>query len=138
MAKALNVLGGELKPCCFKPLTGFYRDGCCNTGPEDQGCHTICCVVTEDFLRFSKSKGNDLITPYPQYQFPGLKPGDKWCVCAGRWVEALNAGKACPIVLEATHQSMLEWVSLEILQEFAYRDPDPAAADGWSLESGDN
>jgi uncharacterized protein (DUF2237 family) len=135
---AKNVLGGELIPCSYKPLTGFYRDGCCNTGPEDHGCHTVCCVVTGPFLEFSKSRGNDLTTPMPQYLFPGLKPGDKWCVCAGRWVEALQAGMACPVVLEATHERMLDWVSREILEEYAYRGPEPDVTAGWPPEPGNN
>jgi len=114
-----NVLGGPLIPCSTDPLTGFYRDGKCNVGPDDIGCHAVCCVVTEDFLAFSRATGNDLSTPVPTYGFPGLKPGDRWCVCAGRWKEALDAGHACPIVLEATSEAALRYVSRAILEEFA-------------------
>src|ERR1700721_2675352 len=102
-----NVLGGELEPCGIDPLTGFYRDGCCNTGPEDLGVHTVCTKVTGEFLTFSKAAGNDLSTPRPEYGFPGLQPGDQWCLCAPRWAEAYEAGVAPPVVLEATHASSL-------------------------------
>ena len=119
MGEGLNALGGALQPCCFSPVTGFYRDGFCSTGPEDIGEHTVCAKVTEEFLSFSKSMGNDLSTPMPFYQFPGLKEGDCWCLCAARWKEALDAGFAPPIILEATHQSILEYVRLEVLQEHA-------------------
>ena len=101
------------------PLTGFYRDGRCQVGPEDHGCHAICCTVTEGFLEFSKASGNDLSTPMPMYGFPGLKPGDRWCVCAGRWKEALDSGFACPVVLEATSEMALQHVSRSILEEYA-------------------
>jgi uncharacterized protein (DUF2237 family) len=114
---AKNVLGGELVPCSLDPMTGFFRDGCCNTGADDQGVHTVCARMTDDFLAFSKSRGNDLSTPMPMYQFPGLVEGDQWCLCADRWVEALEAGAAPRIVLEATHASMLEWVTLGVLLE---------------------
>ncbi len=114
-----NVLGTELTECGRDPLTGFYRDGCCNTGGEDLGVHTVCAQVTEGFLEFSKSTGNDLSTPRPEFGFEGLKPGDRWCVCAARWKEAYDAGRACPIVLEATHSATLEWVSLDELQRYA-------------------
>lgn len=114
-----NVLGGPLIPCSTDPLTGFYRDGKCNVGPDDIGCHAVCCVVTEDFLAFSRATGNDLSTPVPTYGFPGLKPGDRWCVCAGRWKEALDAGYACPVVLEATSEAALRHVSRSILEEYA-------------------
>jgi uncharacterized protein len=117
---AKNVLGEELETCSTQPLTGFYRDGCCNTGPEDVGQHTVCAVVTEDFLEFSRSHGNDLITPAPQYGFPGLKPGDHWCLCLARWVEAYKAGKAPWIMLRATHESVRDKVSMEILNQYAY------------------
>jgi uncharacterized protein len=108
-----NVLGGELEPCSFDPLTGFYRDGCCNTGADDFGVHTVCVRVTEEFLAFSKQAGNDLSTPQPH--FPGLRPGDQWCLCASRWKEALDAGVPPQVVLEATHISTLEWVGLDEL-----------------------
>jgi len=114
---AKNVLGGELVPCGTDPLTGFYRDGCCNTGPEDLGVHTVCAEVTAAFLEFSKSRGNDLSTPQPG--FPGLRPGDRWCLCATRWQEALEAGVAPGVVLEATHAATLEWVALEDLRRHA-------------------
>ena len=116
---AKNVLGTELEPCSLDPVTGFYRDGCCNTGPQDVGLHLICCVMTAEFLEFSKSRGNDLSTPNPLYDFPGLVPGDRWCVCALRWKEALDAGMAPQVVLEATHISMLEFASLDELQQFS-------------------
>ena len=118
-SQAKNVLGTELKPCGTKPLTGFFRDGCCNTSADDHGVHTVCAVVTEDFLRFSKEAGNDLSTPRPEFAFPGLKPGDRWCLCAARWVEAAEAGKAPRVVLEATHERTLDITSLARLQTFA-------------------
>jgi len=114
-----NVLGGDLIPCSMDPLTGFYRDGRCQVGPEDHGCHAVCCEVTEEFLEFSKASGNDLSTPMPMYGFPGLNPGDRWCVCAGRWKEALDSGFACPVVLEATSEMALQHVSRSILEEYA-------------------
>ena len=111
-----NVLGTELKCCCTDPMTGFYRDGYCRTGPEDRGLHTVCVELTEEFLDFSVLDGNDLVTPHPEWGFPGLKPGDRWCVCVTRWAEALRRGRAAPIDLEATHSSALEFVSLEELK----------------------
>lgn len=114
-----NVLGGILIPCSTEPLTGFYRDGHCAVGPDDLGCHAVCCEVTEEFLVFSLASGNDLSTPMPDYGFPGLVTGDRWCVCAGRWKEALDAGYACPIVLEATSEAALRYVSRSILEEYA-------------------
>jgi hypothetical protein len=116
---ALNVLGTELEPCSFDPLTGFYRDGCCNTGGEDLGVHTVCVLLTAEFLRFSTSAGNDLSTPGPG--FPGLNPGDRWCLCASRWQDALEAGAAPRVVLEATHRSTLEWVGLDDLRAHAVK-----------------
>jgi uncharacterized protein len=116
---AQNVLGGELEPCNFNPLTGFYRDGCCNTGAEDAGVHTVCTRVTEEFLSFSASVGNDLSTPHPEFGFEGLQPGDQWCLCAPRWQEALEAGMAPPVILAATHASTLEWVQLSDLTQYA-------------------
>ena len=110
-----NVLGSSLQPCCTDPMTGFYRDGSCRTGPLDSGRHVICAVMTEDFLRFTKSRGNDLSTPIPAYDFPGLKPGDSWCLCALRWKEAFEAGCAPPVNLEGTHEKALEYVSFEDL-----------------------
>ena len=116
---ALNVLGGVLLPCSTEPLTGFFRDGCCNTGPEDHGLHTVCAVMTAEFLAFSKARGNDLSTPMPRYGFPGLKPGDRWCLCAARWKEALDADAAPHVVLEATHLATLHVVSLDDLRRHA-------------------
>jgi uncharacterized protein len=114
---AKNVLGGELAACSTDPMTGFYRDGCCNTGVEDLGVHTVCALVTAEFLEFSRSRGNDLSTPRPG--FAGLQPGDRWCLCASRWQEALDEGMAPQVVLEATHAATLEWVSLEDLRRHA-------------------
>ena len=116
--KPKNVLGGELKCCCMKPLTGFYRDGFCKTGADDRGSHTICVRVTDEFLAFSKSHGNDLSTPRPEFQFPGLVDGDKWCLVALRWQEALEADAAPEVVLEATHEAALQYVSLEDLRKY--------------------
>lgn len=116
---AKNVLGGELEPCGTQPLTGFYRDGCCNTGDEDAGVHTVCAVMTEEFLDFSLSQGNDLLTAVPTFGFPGLSPGDRWCVCAPRWAQALDAGVAPPVVLVATHVRTLDWVGLDDLRTHA-------------------
>lgn len=114
-----NVLGGTLATCSNDPLTGFFRDGCCRTGEDDLGSHTVCARVTAEFLAFSRSRGNDLSTPVPQYGFPGLKPGDSWCLCAARWQEALLAGCAPDVVLEATHERALEVCSLEDLRAHA-------------------
>ena len=114
-----NVLGEELEPCCFDPLTGFYRDGFCKTGGGDYGVHTVCAVMTDEFLEFSRLAGNDLSTPLPQYQFPGLKSGDRWCLCVERWTEALKAGFAPRVVLESTHMSSLEFASLEDLKAYS-------------------
>lgn len=104
MASDINLLGTDLQPCSIAPMTGFFRDGCCKTGPDDLGSHTVCAVMTEEFLEFSQARGNDLSTPRPEYQFPGLKPGDRWCVCAARWQEAADAGAAPRVVLSATHR----------------------------------
>ena len=114
-----NVLGGPLADCSRDPLTGFYRDGCCRTGSGDVGLHVVCARVTAEFLTFSAARGNDLMTPRPDFDFPGLKPGDSWCLCALRWKEALEAGCAPEVVLEATHVSALEYVDLEDLQQHA-------------------
>ena len=114
-----NVLGQPLATCGCEPMTGFYRDGCCNTGPEDVGQHTVCCVVTEAFLKTSAELGNDLTTPMPQYGFAGLKPGDRWCVCAGRWLQAQRAGAACTVVLEATHEDTLGVIPFDLLLQYA-------------------
>lgn len=120
-AMAKNVLGEELRPCSMDPKTGFFRDGCCHTSAEDVGMHTVCTVMTPEFLEFTRARGNDLSTPRPEFRFPGLKPGDRWCLCLGRWQEALEAGKAPPVVLEATHASVIEFVDLEILRGKEWR-----------------
>ena len=117
-----NVLGDELVACSMHPVTGYYRTGCCENRGDDPGMHVVCCRVTEEFLEFSKTAGNDLSTPMPQYGFPGLRPGDQWCVCAARWAEALQAGVACPVVLDATHVSALEFVNLDDLRAHAHAD----------------
>lgn len=114
-----NVVGGELLACSTDPLTGFYRDGCCATGPEDIGSHTVCAIVTEEFLGFSRRVGNDLSTPRPELGFPGLKPGDRWCLCAARWLEAHEGGCAPPIVLAATHEGALELIEIDTLLAYA-------------------
>lgn len=118
---ALNVLGDPLQACSFDPVTGFYRDGCCHTGPDDVGTHVVCARVTAEFLAFSQAVGNDLSTPRPEWRFQGLKPGDRWCLCVRRWKEALTAGMAPPVILEATHASTLQFVDLETLQRHAWR-----------------
>jgi len=118
-AQALNVLGEPLQPCGLDPVTGFYRDGCCNTGYDDPGIHVVCARMTREFLAFSKQRGNDLSTPSPDAGFPGLKPGDRWCLCAGRWKEALDAGVAPPVVLGATHEEALAIVPLAELKRHA-------------------
>jgi uncharacterized protein (DUF2237 family) len=116
---AKNVLGTDLEPCCFQPVTGFYRDGFCRTGADDEGVHTVCAEMTREFLEFSRAAGNDLITPVPEFHFPGLRPGDRWCLCVERWAEALAAGVAPPVILEACHMSAIEFVSLDDLKERA-------------------
>lgn len=115
----LNVLGGQLEQCGTDPVTGFYRDGCCSTGPEDAGSHTVCAVMTEQFLAHQRRVGNDLRTPVPEYRFPGLVPGDRWCVVAVRWLQAYQDGAAAPVVLASTHQRALEVIPLEALQQHA-------------------
>ncbi|MDO3721176.1 DUF2237 domain-containing protein [Marinobacter sp. chi1] len=119
MSESVNVLGEPLETCGNDPVTGFYRDGCCNTGPDDLGFHTVCAVVTEDFLAFSQNQGNDLSTPRPEYGFPGLKPGDAWCLCAARWQEAFEAGMAPRVRLRSTHQATLEMCELADLKRHA-------------------
>ena len=116
-----NVLGTDLADCSHDPVTGFFRDGCCRTGPGDYGLHTVCALMTAEFLEFSKAAGNDLSTPVPEAAFPGLMPGDRWCVCVTRWKEAFEAGVAPPVVLEATHASALEFVELTDLERHAMR-----------------
>lgn len=116
---ARNVLGEPLQACSESPMTGFYRDGCCNTGPDDLGVHGVCVQVTQEFLEFGRASGNDLTTPMPEYGFPGLQPGNRWCLCAARWKEALEAGAAPRVVLTATHEATLEFVSLEALKQHA-------------------
>ena len=123
-----NVLGGVLVACSRDPLTGFFRDGCCRTGEGDVGVHTVCAVMTAEFLRFSKKAGNDLSTPHPEYSFPGLQPGDRWCLCLPRWIEALEAGFAPQLALKATHISAIEHLSMEVLLKYA------VDADGYVYE----
>jgi uncharacterized protein (DUF2237 family) len=120
---ARNVLGGALLPCSVAPLTGFFRDGCCNTGPHDHGLHVVCAQVTAEFLAFSQRRGNDLSTPRPEYGFAGLQPGDRWCLCAARWEEARRAGFAPPVLLEATHIAALSVVELAHLKAHALDAP---------------
>lgn len=122
MSAAKNVLGSDLAVCCTSPMTGYYRTGSCDTGGGDMGAHVVCARMTAEFLEFSKARGNDLITPMPAYRFPGLKPGDCWCLCASRWKEALDAGKAPDVNLEATHALALEYVSLDDLKKHAISD----------------
>ena len=114
-----NILGTPLQSCCTDPLTGFYRDGYCVTGPQDTGKHVVCAQMTEAFLAFTQQQGNDLSTPLPQYDFPGLRPGDRWCLCASRWQEAYQAGVAPPVILEATHEAALHYITREALEEKA-------------------
>jgi len=115
---ARNVLGEPLSPCSFEPLTGFYRDGCCKTGPDDVGSHLVCAIMSDEFLQFSYARGNDLITPRPEWRFAGLQAGDQWCLCMSRWLEALEAGCAPKIKLESTHLKALERVDLETLKRY--------------------
>lgn len=119
MSVIRNVRGENLSPCSLDPLTGYHRDGYCQCGPEDAGQHIICVLVSDAFLQYSKAQGNDLSTPFPQYGFPGLKDGDRWCLCLDRWIQALKAGVAPPVILAATHENVLQKVPLEILQKYA-------------------
>ncbi|WP_066265870.1 DUF2237 family protein [Hydrogenophaga palleronii] len=129
MSLSRNVLGGELVPCSYDPLTGFYRDGCCETGAADHGAHVVCTRVTAAFLGFSRAQGNDLSTPRPEWRFAGLQPGDRWCVGIQRWLQALDAGVAPPVVLDSTHAAALQHVSLEVLQQNAWhKSPDGSRA----------
>jgi hypothetical protein len=121
-SSARNVLGGPLACCCTSPRTGFHRDGYCHTGPQDLGSHTLCAVMTAEFLAFSRRRGNDLVTPRPEFDFPGLKPGDRWCLCVSRWKEALDAGVAPPVLAAATHEKALEVVTLDDLLAHTPRD----------------
>ena len=116
---SINVFGKELEICCENPETGFFRNGMCDTCREDQGVHTVCILATEDFLKFSKSVGNDLSTPRPEFEFPGIKPGDRWCLCALRWQEAYEQGKAPPVFLQSTHERTLKLVEFNLLQQYA-------------------
>jgi len=120
MAKAKNVLGGDLKACCYDPMTGYFRDGFCRTEASDYGSHTVCAIMTDEFLRYSKAMGNDLSTPVAEYNFPGLKAGDKWCLCAARWQQAFLDGVAPAVMLEATHERCLENILLEDLKAHSY------------------
>lgn len=119
MEPSINVLGGELQPCSTKPRTGFYRNGCCDTGPEDRGSHTVCVILTDEFLAMSRYLGNDLTTPRPEFGFPGLKAGDQWCLCAARFLQATQEFAAPQVVLESTHKRALDIVPLELLQRHA-------------------
>ena len=121
-----NVFGEALEICCTQPMTGYFRDGLCRTIAQDTGTHTVCAVMTDEFLRFSAAQGNDLITPMPYYQFPGLKAGDKWCLCVSRWVQAQKAGKAPLLILEATHEKTLDYATLALLVQYAYKAEDPS------------
>ena len=123
-----NVLGGELEGCSTDPLTGWFRDGSCRTGPGDVGSHTICAVVTREFLDHQASIGNDLVTPMPEFRFPGLKPGDRWCVTANNWLRAHRDGEAAPVVLASTHESVLHVVPLQVLESYAVDVPDDTSA----------
>lgn len=127
MDESLNVLGEPLASCSDAPLTGYYRDGCCNTGPGDVGLHTVCARMTAEFLEFTRAQGNDLTAPAPAFGFPGLKPGDEWCLCAGRWLEAARVGAAPPVRLEATHQRALEIVPIGTLRAHALGPTGPDA-----------
>lgn len=129
-----NVLGGDLEPCSTDPITGFERDGCCGTHPQDRGRHELCAVMTAEFLEFSEEQGNDLTTPRPEFRFPGLSPGDRWCLCLGRWIEARDAGVAPPVVLEATNESVLGDISSETLKEYKYK-PESHDETGSELDS---
>lgn len=120
---ARNVLGTDLAPCSTDPMTGFFRNGLCDTCGEDRGMHTVCAEMTDEFLAFSRDQGNDLITPHPEYRFPGLKAGDRWCLCLGRWLEALEADKAPRVVLESCHAGVLEYIDLETLKNHAVDQP---------------
>jgi uncharacterized protein (DUF2237 family) len=117
--RSLNVFDEPLETCSDRPLTGFFRDGCCNTGPDDTGSHTVCIVATHEFLEYSRFRGNDLSTPVPAYRFPGVQPGDRWCLCAARWLEAYSQGMAPKVCLRSTHKRALEVVPLELLRQFA-------------------
>ena len=118
----LNVLGKPLESCCTSPPTGYFRDGLCRTREDDYGTHTVCAIVTKEFLEYSASKGNDLMTPIPYWNFPGLKPGDKWCLCISRWLQAEKVGKAPFVILEATHKKSLQFTSIKVLGKYAYKE----------------
>lgn len=126
--RARNVLGGPLGTCCTSPVTGFFRNGRCDTNEDDAGMHVVCAVLTEEFLEYTKSRGNDLSTPRPEWGFPGLKPGQKWCLCAARWLEAYQAGVAPPVVLEGTHEAALRVCPLEALKQHAVLSDEPGPA----------
>ncbi len=121
MSQQRNIYGKPLVPCSSEPMTGFFRSGCCETNEMDHGSHTVCAQVTAEFLAFSKKAGNDLSTPRPEFNFPGLQPGDRWCVCAPRWKQAYDAGFACPLILEACHHNALQYATLEELESFAFK-----------------
>jgi len=123
-----NVLGGPLRACSYDPVTGFFRDGCCRTRGDDEGLHVVCARMTAEFLNFALSQGNDLVTPRPEWRFAGLKPGDRWCLCASRWLQAWHAGMAPPVVLDSTHEKALEAIPLDVLQTFAYQPVKPQSS----------
>lgn len=135
-----NVFGTELEPCSTDPMTGFLRDGCCRRVESDRGRHELCAVLTEEFLQFSTAQGNDLTTPRPELEFPGLEPGDRWCLCLGRWLEAEEEGCAPPVVLEATHEAVLRDVEPDLLREHEYdpRDDEPSESDSGSVSGSTN
>ncbi|TPN88677.1 DUF2237 family protein [Aquimarina algicola] len=120
MEETLNVLGKPLQPCCYDPLTGYFRDGYCKTRKDDVGTHVICAIMTQEFLEYTKSMGNDLSTPVPYWNFPGLHAGDKWCLCVSRWLQAEKEGKAPPVILESCHQKSIEFVDIELLKKYQY------------------
>ena len=129
LAPGRNVLGGPLRACSYDPVTGFFRDGCCRTRGDDQGRHVVCARMTEAFLSFSFEQGNDLVTPRPEWRFAGLKPGQRWCLCASRWLEAWEAGVAPPVILDCTHEKALETIPMDLLMAFAWQPVKPADQD---------
>lgn len=130
LTSARNVLGGPLRACSYAPLTGFFRDGCCRTRQDDPGLHVVCARMTADFLAFSTARGNDLVTPQPEWRFAGLLPGDRWCLCAQRWLDACEAGVAPPVILESTHEQALDVIPLDLLLRHALRPPSDTAPEG--------
>jgi len=131
MSEQNNVFGTELQPCSMDPKTGYLRDGCCHEHPQDRGRHELCAIMTDDFLQYSKAQGNDLITPRPELEFPGLSAGDRWCLCVGRWIEAEEAGVAPPVILEATNEAVLDEISADTLKAYKY-DPSTSPSENGS------